>query len=62
MSGYDLGKIQIKDIPIPNVHLSTVRESDAYYRLVELGKELGNGNPYVKHAINDIVKLYYPKY
>ena len=57
---YDLGAKYIKNIPIPNVHLQYVRESDAYYRLVELGKELENGNPYVKHAIGDVVKIYYP--
>jgi hypothetical protein len=60
MSGYDLGKIQIKNIPIPNVHLPDVKESDQYTRLVELGKELENGNFYVKHAISDVLKTYYP--
>ena len=60
MSGYDLGKIQIKDIPMPNVHLRGVRTSEVYCRLVELGKELINGNQYVKHVIGDIVKILYP--
>jgi hypothetical protein len=57
---YDLGAKYIKNIPVPNVHLLETRKSEPYYRLVELGKELGNGNFYVKHAIGDILKIYYP--
>jgi type I restriction-modification system DNA methylase subunit len=57
---YDLGARYTKNIPIPNVHLSEIRESDAYCRLVELGKELGNGNLYVKPVIGDVLKNYYP--
>jgi hypothetical protein len=57
---YDLGAKYTKNIPIPNVYLQDERESERYYRLVELGKELGNGNLYVKHAIRDVVKTYYP--
>jgi hypothetical protein len=60
MVGYDLGKIQIKNIPIPNVLLHDIKKSDPYIRLVELGKELERGNSYVKHAIGDVVKTYYP--
>ena len=57
---YDLGKIQIRNIPIPNIYLQDVCESAFYCRLVELGKELGNGNSFVKQAIGDVVKRYYP--
>jgi hypothetical protein len=57
---YDLGAKYTKIIPIPNVHLQDVKESDPYLRLVELGKELEHGNAYVKHAIGDVVKTYYP--
>ncbi|MDR3140868.1 MAG: SAM-dependent methyltransferase [Tannerellaceae bacterium] len=57
---YDLGAKYTKNIPIPNVHLQDVKESDPYFRLVELGKELERGNSYVKHAIGDVVKTYYP--
>jgi methylase of polypeptide subunit release factors len=57
---YDLGAKYTKNIPIPNVHLQDVKESDPYLRLVELGKELERGNAYVKHAIGDVVKTYYP--
>jgi type I restriction-modification system DNA methylase subunit len=60
MSGFDLGKVQIKNIPVPDVHLQDIRNSAPYFRLVELGKELANGNPYVKHAIGDVVRDYYP--
>jgi hypothetical protein len=59
-SGYYLGQIYTKNIPVPNVYLPGVRETDPYYRLVELGKELGNENPYIKYVISDIVKTYYP--
>ena len=60
LSGFYLGKVYTKDIPIPNVHLPEIRLSEEYHRLVELGKELANGNPYVRHAIGDVVKFYYP--
>ncbi len=59
-AGYYLGQIYTKNIPIPNIFLQDVRESEAYCRLVELGKELENGNLYVKYAIRDIVNIYYP--
>jgi adenine-specific DNA-methyltransferase len=62
MSGFDLGQIQIKNIPVPNVHLTSVSESDAYVKLVELGKELEKGNSFVKQVINDVLKNYfYPR-
>jgi len=57
---YDLGAKYTNNIPIPNVDLEDIRESEQYYRLVELGNELAIGNAYVKHAIGDVVKLYYP--
>jgi len=59
MSGFDLGKMQIKNIPIPNVHKNNLRESEAYLKLIELGKELENGNTFVKPVINDILKSYF---
>jgi hypothetical protein len=57
---YDLGAKHTKNIPIPDVHLRDAKESDSYYRLVKLGKELENGNPYMKHAIRDAIEIYYP--
>lgn len=63
MSGFDLGKIQIKNIPIPNIHKNNLRENGAYLKLSELGKELDNGNAFVKPVIDDILKSYfYPNY
>lgn len=63
MSGFDLGKIQIKNIPIPNIHKDNLRLNDAYYKLAELGEELDKGNSFVKPVIDDILKSYfYPNY
>jgi hypothetical protein len=59
-SWYDLGAKYTRNIPVPDVHVQNVRNSDPYFRLIELGKELANGNPYVKHAIGDVVRDYYP--
>ncbi|WP_435138497.1 N-6 DNA methylase [Formosa sp. A9] len=59
MSGYDLGKIQIKDIPIPNTNLTHTKNSDAYVKLVELGKELESGNSSVKQVIDDVLTNYF---
>jgi len=59
-SGYYLGQEYTMNIPIPNVHLQDMRKTDFYNRLVELGYELSNGNSYVKYAIDDIAKIYYP--
>ncbi len=63
MSGFDLGKIQIKNIPVPNVYKNNLKLNDAYLKLAELGKELDKGNSYVKPVINDILSSYfYPNY
>lgn len=59
MSGFDLGKIQIKNIPIPNIHKNNLKENGAYLKLIELGKELENGNSFVKPVIDDILKSYF---
>jgi len=61
MSGYYLGKVYVQDIPIPNISLSEIKNSYTYQRLVELGKELANGNSYVKYAIDDTLEFFYPK-
>lgn len=59
-SGYYLGQVYTKDIPIPNIHKMNKRESTPYNRLVELGKELEIGNSHIKYAIDDVLKSYYP--
>jgi len=61
LAGYDLGKIQIKDIPIPDVRK---RDKDLpnYITLVLLGKELEKGNSSAKYLINQTVNMFYPKF
>jgi len=60
---YDLGKLHTKHIPIPNVHSSEVRISEGYAKLVEIGKELSEGNLYLKSISDEILtKLFYPKF
>lgn len=62
MSGFDLGKIQIKNIPVPNIFKNELKQNSAYLKLAELGTELENGNSFVKPIIDDILKSYfYPK-
>lgn len=53
---YDLGAKYTSNIPIPNVHIKEVKEHSAYSKLVSLGKELSNGNSFVKEIINDVLK------
>lgn len=59
---YDLGAKYTKNIPIPNIHVTEVKESNAYNKLVDLGKELESGNSFVKSVIDEILLSYfYPK-
>ena len=58
---YDLGKKHTKEIPIPNVSLSEVKNSAAYGKMVELGKRLSEGDSYVKAILNDVVIIFYPQ-
>ncbi len=59
---YDLGKMYTTQIPIPNVHSEKVRASEAYYKLVEIGKELTLGNSYVRPISDEILsKYFYPE-
>ncbi len=62
ISGYYLGKIYTKDIPIPDIHTEKVKESDGYRKLVEFGRELELGNTYVKQVIDEVLNIYfYPR-
>lgn len=62
LSGWDLGKMYTKEIPIPDVHSLEINNSDAYKKLVEMGKELSLGNSYIKTVSDEIlVKYFYPE-
>lgn len=58
---YDLGKKHTKEIPIPNIHLSDLKNSSAYSKMIELGKRLSDGDSYVKAILDDVVVFYYPQ-
>lgn len=53
---FDLGKVYVKEIPIPNIYQTEIKESPAYSKLVELAKELEKGNSFVKDVIDDVLK------
>lgn len=59
LSGWDLGKKYTKNIPIPNVYMEEVRNSDGYQRMVEIGKELSLGNVYTKSISDHILERYF---
>lgn len=42
-AGYDLGKVQIKDVPIIDINNPGIRECESYLELVRLGKEYAEG-------------------
>jgi hypothetical protein len=56
---YDLGKKYTKNIPIPNVHMDEVKNSEGYQRLVEIGKELSEGNTYTKSISDNVLERYF---
>lgn len=56
---YDLGAKYTKNIPIPNIHQAEVKESTAYIKLVELGKELESGNSFIKSIIDEMLLSYF---
>jgi len=59
---FDLGRKYSQEIPIPNVHLDEVKNSDAFSKLVEIGKELSQGNTYLRNISNEILtKYFYPE-
>ncbi|QTD38033.1 N-6 DNA methylase [Polaribacter batillariae] len=59
LSGWDLGKKYTKNIPIPNVHLEEVKNSEGYQRMIEIGKELSEGNIYTKSISDNILERYF---
>lgn len=62
MSGYDLGKIQIQRIPIVDVKIGNIRETESYMMLVKIGKELSKGSSYMRGMIDKYVSDFYPYY
>lgn len=60
LAAWDLGKKYTKEIPIPNVHKEEVKSLNEYWKLVELGKRLSEGDSYIKAILDDIVSVYYP--
>lgn len=60
MSGYDLGKIQIQDIPIVDVNASEVRNMSQYKKLVNIGHALTKGESYMSDLIDDLLSVFYP--
>lgn len=61
MSGYYLGQIYTKDIPIPDISMVD-KESSNYVNLIYLSKKLENGDISALYAINEEVKIFYPKF
>ena len=56
---YDLGNNYIKMIPLPDAHSPNINNSEVYYKLVEIGRELSKGNMFVKTlSKNQLVKIY----
>lgn len=61
LSGYDLGKASIKDIPVPDVFNNGLKDTEAYRQLCSCGRQYAQGNEFVLDKINQIVKLFYPQ-
>ena len=59
LSGYDLGKINIKDIPVPDI-TDEFRITHEYKELVKYGHMYASGITYVKQNIDSIVSWLYP--
>lgn len=60
MSGYDLGKIQIQDIPIVDVNANEVRNMSQYKKMVNIGHALTKGESYMSDLIDDLLAVFYP--
>lgn len=58
-AGFDLGKIQIKDIPIVDVADYGIRSSEAYKSLVEFGKEYALGYTSLQEHFDRYVLSFY---
>lgn len=61
LSGYYLGQIYTKNIPIPNISKLNKVETN-YLKIVSLGRELEKGNSSAIYAISEEVQLFYPEF
>lgn len=59
LSGYYLGQIYTKNIPIPNIYFPEIKDSEPYLKLVQLGKELEKGNSFLKNNIDEVLSTYF---
>lgn len=59
LSGFDLGKIHIKKIPVPDA--SKYRHKELYADLVECGKLYAEGKVYVLDRISTLASYFYPE-
>lgn len=59
MSGYDLGKIQIQEIPIVDIN-DNVRSLPQYQQLVKIGRLLTKGEAYMADLIDESLVVFYP--
>lgn len=60
LMGYDLGKVQIKNIPVPDAADIKKNEPSIYGFMVEYGRKYAEGNIFIKDKIDEIVKQFYP--
>lgn len=58
-AGFDLGKAQIKNIPIIDVNESGLRESELYYKIVELGKEYSKGTIWNLEVFDKYISFFF---
>ena len=58
-AGYDLGKVQIKDIPVVDVNKQGIRESEEYRQLVGLGREYAQGYQGRRDLFDHFVLAFY---
>lgn len=58
-SGYDLGNVQIKNIPVPAIN--HIRDTKIYEEIVKIGKAISEGLDFDKYKIDDLLKWIYQK-
>lgn len=61
LSGYDLGKIHIKNIPVPNAVDCRINNFVIYQNMIDFAKQYLAGNEFIKDRIDILVKQFYPQ-